>query len=147
MPLIPLFTKAELKAGFGLILPSASAAETADEWWDQFADEVDDRGYFLYDQDPQSPALRPDNALADGSRYQAPEKREAQERLLWGGMTIADRRELLLRFSSFHFRLLALLSPDLFERMRLAEDLSVATAERGREQMKRIVAAIRAGQR
>jgi hypothetical protein len=147
MPPLPLFTKAELQAGFALILPAASATEAAEEWWALFADEVDDRGYFLFDQDPTSPAHRSNNALALAGRQQTDAQRDAQERALWGGMSVAERRELLIRFSSFHFRLLGLVSDDLFDRMRLAEGLSLSAAEPARAQMRRIVAAIQAGQR
>jgi len=144
MPPLPLFTKPELQAGFGLILPPDAAAVAADEWWALFAEEVDERGYFLCSKYPQTHLP---SVFAVAGPQVTPAAREAQERAFWGGMSIGERRELLLRFSSFHFRLLGLVSDDLFERMRTAEGLSPQAAERGRAQMKGIVAAIQAGQR
>jgi len=69
-------------------------------------------------------------------------ERRAQERAFWGSMTIEERTELLMRFSSFHFGLLSLVSDDLHERMRAAQGLTHEQADNGRAQMRRIVAAI-----
>jgi hypothetical protein len=72
------------------------------------------------------------------------EDQELQEREFWGGMSERDRIELLMRFSSFHFGLVALVSESLAERMRVAEGLTPEQAERRRMQMRRIVRAIAA---
>ena len=146
MPSVPLFTKAELQAAFALILPPKAAAETAEEWWDSFADEVDAQGRLLREDYRVSHPIQPTDGLVGASRRQTPAEVEAQERLLWSGMTSADRKGLLLRFSNFHMRLAGLVSDELFERMRVAEGISLEVAERGRSQMRRIVAAIQAGQ-
>jgi hypothetical protein len=42
MVAVPLFTRSELQAAFGLILPATTAEDAADRWWEQFADEVDE---------------------------------------------------------------------------------------------------------
>jgi hypothetical protein len=145
MPLVPLFTKAELQAAFTQILPPGPAAAAATDWWGMFAAEVDADGRFLYNHDPTSPTLRPTNALAVAGPPVSPAEQERRERRFWGGMSIEERREFLLRFSNFHMRLVGLLTEELFERMRLAEGLSPESAERGRTQMRRIVTAIQAG--
>ena len=147
MPSVPLFTKAELEAAFALILPPKAAAETAEEWWDSFADQIDAQGRWLLKDHLVSRPNQPPDGLVVAGRRQTPAEVEAHERLLWSGMTIADRKGLLLRFSNFHMRLAGLVSDELFERMRVAEGISLEVAERGRSQMRRIIAAIQAGQR
>jgi hypothetical protein len=139
---VALYTKDELQAAFALILPPGPAKAAADEWWAAFADNVNERGYWVYETNRGSPSLAPTNALAVGTRRLTPEEERAQDRQFWGRMSIEERRELLLRFSSFHLRLVGLLSDELFERMRKAEGLTPEQAETGRAQMERIVAAI-----
>jgi predicted Fe-S protein YdhL (DUF1289 family) len=147
MTAIPLFTQSELSQAFTFILPTKVAEELAERWWAEFADETDDRGYFLYEGPAERlgiPATEPQVVAAAGPLLPEAE-RFAQERAFWGSMTIAERVELLMRFSSFHFGLLSLVSPALHERLRAARKLSAEQADNGRAQMRRIVAAMRAG--
>jgi hypothetical protein len=58
-------------------------------------------------------------------------------------MSVEERLELLMRFSSFHFGLVGLISDDLYHRMREAQGLTPEQADVQRAQMRRIVAAIR----
>jgi len=57
-------------------------------------------------------------------------------------MSVEERLELLMRFSSFHFGLVGLVSDELHERMRAAQGLTPEQADVQRTQMRRIVAAI-----
>jgi hypothetical protein len=59
-------------------------------------------------------------------------------------MSVEQRLELLMRFSSFHFGLVSLVSDELHERMRRAEGLTRKQADNRGAQMRRIVAAIQA---
>lgn len=47
-------------------------------------------------------------------------ERQASEREFWGSISLEERIEYLMRFSSFHFGLLGLVSDALHERMRIA---------------------------
>jgi hypothetical protein len=140
VPAIPLFTRSELEAAFRLILPAEDAGVTAAHWWDQFADEVDDRGYFL-SKDRAGLPRSPPQVVAVDSPLPESEQRE-RERLFWGSMSTEERIEILMRFSSFHLGLLGLVSDDLHERMRQAEGLTAEQAETRRAQMRGILAAI-----
>jgi hypothetical protein len=141
---VPLFTRSELQAAFGLILPATTAQDAAEQWWEQFADEVDAEGRYLY-QDPLVAAgidpIAP-QVIATTKALSSAEQRR-NEQLFWGGMSVEDRLELLMRFSSFHFGLVGLISDDLYHRMREAQGLTPEQADVQREQMRHIVAAIR----
>jgi hypothetical protein len=142
MPAVPLFTLPEIEAAFGLILPPIVATEAARQWWEQFADEVDERGYFLHEDplaaDPQ--LNRPRGHVIASSLPESEQQR--QEQLFWSSMSVEERLELLMRFSSLHFGLVGLVSEELHERMRKAEGLTREQADRWRAQIRRIVAAI-----
>ena len=60
-----------------------------------------------------------------------------------GGISVEERLELLMRFSSFHFALVGLISDDMHQRMREAQGLTPEQADVQRAQMRRIVADIR----
>jgi hypothetical protein len=144
MTAIPLFTQPELEAAFALILPTKAAGATARRWWRDFATKVDERGYFLSDDQVTTPGLPQNTPQVVGVHGRMSEKeRSAQERVFWSSISVDERVDLLMRFSSFHFALLALVSEDLYERMRLARKASIEQAATSRAQMRRIVAAIR----
>jgi hypothetical protein len=107
-----------------------------------FADEVDERGFFLYAELELESGLRRLEGVAHAGPELSPEDQDRQARVFWGGMSERDRIELLMRFSSFHFGLVALVSESLGERMRIAEGLTPEQAERRRMQMQRIVRAL-----
>jgi hypothetical protein len=149
MAAIPQFKLSELEAAFALLLPPATAAECASGWFAQFAgDDVDKDGYFLYedrhhaagvdDGEPDVLAVR-EEAVTDAERPRA-------MRGSGQGLSVADRVDLLMRFSDLHFALVALVSDEAAERLRVAAALTPAQAARGREQMRRAVAAVRASQ-
>ncbi|HEV7366816.1 MAG TPA: hypothetical protein VGN76_13290 [Gemmatimonadales bacterium] len=136
---VPLFTQPEIEAAFGLILPPEVATRAARVWWEQFASEVDERGYFLYED--HLAGIKGAHGLAIASPLPESEQR-SQERLFWGSTPVEERLEYLMRFSSFHIGLVGLVSEELHERMRTAEGLTLEGADRRRAQMRRIVDAI-----
>jgi hypothetical protein len=69
-------------------------------------------------------------------------EREASEQRFWAGLSVEDRVELVMRFSDLHFALVALVSDEAAERLRLAAGLTPAQAARRREQMRRAVSAV-----
>jgi hypothetical protein len=142
MPAVPLVTRPEIEAAFSLILPPNVASAAARQWWEEFAGEVDERGYFLY-EDPlvADPQLNGPQGLVIASSLPESEQ-QIQEQLFWSSMSVEQRVEFLMRFSSFHFGLVSLVSEELYERMRTAEGLTREQADRRRAQMRRIVAAI-----
>jgi len=144
MPPIALFNQAELEAAFRLMLPPEVAASTADRWFNEIAGEVDANGYFLYEDWHEKVGLSPGHpdALMVQTRHVSDEERRARERAYWATQSVEDLVEWLMRFSGLHFALVALVSEELFERMRLAEGLTLEQAERSRVQMRNIVAAI-----
>jgi hypothetical protein len=71
------------------------------------------------------------------------DRRAEGERRFWAGLSVADRVDLVMRFSDLHFALLALVSDELADRMRVASGLTAAQAARSRAQMARAVAAVR----
>lgn len=139
MPAVPLFTRSEIEAAFGLLLPPQVAAAAARQWWEQFADEVDEHGYFLY-EDPLVGLNRPTGHAIASPLPESEQQR--QEQLFWSSMSVEQRLELLMRFSNFHFGLVSLVSDELHERMRRAEGLTRKQAGNRGAQMRRIVAAI-----
>jgi hypothetical protein len=108
-----------------------------------FADDVDQDGYFLY-EDPVSSGLVPKGlqVVAAGPAIPEPQRLD-NERRFWGAMSQPERREVLLRFSSFHLGLLALVSPELRERVRIAQGWTPAQMQHNQDQMARIVAALK----
>ena len=140
-----LFKRSELEAAFALILPPATAAECAARWFSEIAgDDVDEGGYFLC-QDWQAQGGMGDDgpdllAVQDAAVSQT--EREASEQRFWAGLSVEDRVELVMRFSDLHFALVALVSDEAAERLRLAAGLTPAQAARRREQMRRAVSAV-----
>src|SRR5262245_45999120 len=125
MPAIPLFLRSELEAAFGQILPPAVAKDAAARWWDRFADLVDAKGYFLYEDPLEAAGIdhgAPRAIVEHGAATNGEQRR--RDKLFWGGMSIEERLEILMRFSSFHFGLIGLLSDELHERMRTAQGMT-----------------------
>jgi len=145
VPQTALFTRGELEAAFALIFTEReTAAQVAATWFERFADEVDADGRFLYEdwhEETQVANTTPD-VVAAGPALDTAEAR-AHEAAYFSGWSDEEKAEFVLSFSDFHFALVGLVSPELFERMRRARGRTVAQAERGRTQMARIVTALR----
>ena len=141
MPATSLFTRDELAAAFGLLLPPELAGRWADEWFERFVDEddLDAAGRFVYrplDEEEEPPAV------GDESIYDSPlPDRTGYE--YFRDKSDDDVGEYLMSFSDFHLSLVSLVSPELFERVRKARGDSPARADRQRRQMRRIIAAMR----
>ena len=146
---IPLFKLSELEAAFALLLPPATAAECASGWFAQFAgDDVDKDGYFLYEDRHRAAGVddgEPD-VLAVREETVTDAERAASEERLWAGSVSRGQGRLAHALSDLHFALVALVSDEAAERLRVAAALTPAQAARGREQMRRAVAAVRASQ-
>jgi|SRR5437870_4577613 len=144
---LPIFTRDELAAAFRLVLPPDVADRCARQWFDQFASgSVDQRGYFLYeewwDRSGAPTGLAQGLAVQIGSVTDA--ERDAHERKVFGSMTLADRINLLMRFSDFNLNLVALVSDDVKRRVQAAIGASNGQMERRLTQMRRIVKAFSA---
>jgi hypothetical protein len=144
---LPLFTRDELAAAFRLVLPPDVADRCAREWFDQCASEsVDQRGYFLYKEwwDQSGAPAAPARGLVVQTASVTDAERDAHERKFFGSMTLADRIDLLMRFSDFHLNLVALVSDDVKRRVQAAIRASDGQMERRVTQMRRIVRAFSA---
>jgi hypothetical protein len=144
---VPIFTCDELAAAFRLVLPPDVAERCARQWFDQFASEsMDQRGTFLYKEWWDQPGAP--RGLAEGLVVQTGSftetERDGHERKVLGSMTVADRINLLMRFSDFHLNLVALVSEDVKRRVQVALGASDAQMERRLTQMRRIVKAFSA---
>jgi hypothetical protein len=88
MALAPLFTQPELEAAFALVLPAKAAKATARRWWREFASEVDERGYFVYDEPLEKLGLPHTVPQVVARRGQMSQSKEAgQERAFWSSIT------------------------------------------------------------
>lgn len=146
-PRIPLFNRDELTAAFALIFRDPAVAhQVAGRWFEEMAgDDVDAEGRFLYrdwHEEAGMPLGEPDAFGAGSHPYDTPEAHEA-EAASFRGWSDERKSELVLSFSSFHFDLVALVSPELFERMRAASGMTAEQAEVSRAQMERIARALR----
>lgn len=147
MPLVtPLCNVSELGQAFGLLMPSADAERWAKEWFARFADveDTDADGRYLYsewwkpvddaDDEPQamiSGCAGPDAA----SRTLAQQLRE---------MSREELGDFLMSFSSFHLKLLSLVSPELSEKVRVIERWTPEEAELSRSWMRQVLNQYRA---
>jgi hypothetical protein len=131
-----------------LILPPETATTCAARWFAKIAgDDVDADGYFLYEDghsETENEDSEPD-AVAFQIRVISAEERVESEGRFWSALSVQDRVDLVMRFSDLHLALVALVSDDAAERLRVAAGLTPAQAAIGREQMTRAVAAVRAG--
>lgn len=147
MPPVPLFTRDELSAAFALLFTDQDVAgRIATQWWVEIAtDDVDANGYFFHrdwtDAPPPAPTLADGLVLAQ--RSERTESVEAARQRFWGGWTDERKAEYLLRLSDFHLALVALVSPELFERMRLARHMTPDAAARSRDHLSSIVKTLR----
>ena len=144
MPPVALFNLSELEAAFRFLLPPTVASQAARRWFEMRAGELDSNGYFVYQDWHEEAGIPPGapDAIMVQTRDVPETERESSERRWWASRSVDDVVDHLLGFSSLHFRLVALVSEDLFERMRLAEGLTLDQAERGRKQMRNIVAGV-----
>jgi hypothetical protein len=139
----PLFTHEELVAAFTLLLPEQDARSMAARWWEMFADEVDASGRYVYFQrwgEPRPPEAG--DELEDAPEWHTPERIRDDEALLsgWGER---DAEGWLLGLRDLHLALLAILSDELYRRMRAARQISPRGAARSRLQLTRAVRAYR----
>ena len=82
---VPLFTRFEMQAAFGLILPATTARAAAEQWWEQFADDVDQAGRYLYEDPLMAAGITPAaQGIATAGTLSSAEQRN-QEELFWGG--------------------------------------------------------------
>jgi hypothetical protein len=145
--LIPLFTRDELSAAFALVFTDRRVAERlAARWFVEIAaDDVDANGYFSHPDWTDEPP--PGRAAADGLVIAGPgeadESLAAAHQRYWGGWSNERKAEFLLRLSEFHLALVALVSPQLFERMRLARHMSPGAAARSRGHLTAVVRTLR----
>jgi hypothetical protein len=147
LPPIPPFTRNELSAAFALVVADPHIADRlAIQWFDEIAGaDVDSNGRFFHRDWTIESVATPVAAnglvvVGSGGAYEAPA--EAQQRY-WAGWTVDRKSEYLLRLSDFHLALVARVSAELFERMRLARRLTGDTAARSREQLQAIARALR----
>jgi hypothetical protein len=148
MTLAPLFTVDELTAAFGHVLPTVAARQWAVEWFVRFTDEtcIDEDGYFLYEDvraslynSPEFAAYLPEISAGANRELSSEEPHYP----LLRGMTEVEKGEFLMSFSDFNLNLLAMVSPELFERVRAVTGDPVEVAQKKRRQMLRIVEEMR----
>jgi hypothetical protein len=146
MPKMPLFTEAELATAFQWLLPDALASQAAHEWFEQFADERDEEGHFLYQDWREFAGLPVDapSALAAAPRDGPDAERAQHELAYFAGMSTPTRLEVLMHFSDFHLNLVSLVSPAVAERIRQGCGLTVEQLQARQIQMRRIVTAMEA---
>jgi hypothetical protein len=144
----PLWTAAELGLAFALLLPEAEARALAAEWFADFAGkpgDIDADGRYVYPRPwggPRSPA--PGDDEEDAPEWHAPEQ-VRQDEALFAGWSDAEAVEWLgPRLADIHLALAALISDELYERMRAARFMSRRSAARNRLQLTRAVRAYRA---
>ena len=144
---VPIFTCDELAAAFRLVLPPDVAERCARQWFDQFASEsMDQRGKFVYKEwwdQPRAPRGLAEGLVVQNGSFRETE-RDGHERKFFGSMSVADRINLLMRFSDFHLNLVALVSEDVKRRVQAALGASDEQMERRLTQMRRIVDAFSA---
>lgn len=138
----PLFTRDELSDGFALLVSPARADELATRWFELFADEVDERGRFVYGEAWGSPQPRSLSVARDPEEQSSAESIERDE-ALFRHFDDAVAEDWLMRLGDLHLALVALVNDDLFERMSRARDMSEAAAARNRLQLQRAVRAYR----
>ena len=143
----PLWTAAELGAAFALLLPETEARALAAEWFADFAGEpgdVDADGRYVHPGPwggPRSPA--PGDDEEDDPEWHAPEQ-VRQDEALFARWSDAETVEWLgPRLGDIHLALAALVSDELYERMRAARFMSRRGAARNRLQLTRAVRAYR----
>lgn len=129
------------------MVPADVAERTASRWFSEFAlGKVDADGCFVWDgtafAGEDAPGDASLNALIVTDPGLSRTDRELAERAFWAGLSVRERVELLMQFSALHFSLLALVSDELFERMRTARGLTREQAEHNREQTRRAVAVV-----
>lgn len=140
MSLSPVFSMHELAAAFNLLLPEKDARKTAERWFATIAstDEIDTTGNFLAEEaDWRQPFDSPANVVAVGVAEQRSPTTGGYEKLR--DQSVQDRADFLLRLSSFHLRLVMLVSDEAFDRIAAFLAYDTERAERARAQMELIV--------
>jgi hypothetical protein len=143
----PLWTAAELEAAFALLLPEAEARVLAAEWFASFAGEpgdVDADGRYVYPRPwghVRPPAPGDDDE--DAPEWHTPEQVRRDEALFASWSDAETVSWLGPRLDDTHLSLAALISDELYERMRAARFMSRRSAARNRLQLTRAVRAYR----
>ena len=140
---IPLFTREELTRAFALILPPDAAARYAGRWFDECADEVDERGRYLWEAWRWPTTEEEWRALGLAHSSRDPDEVHTGGYEMFRGRPVDEKGEFLLRFSDFHLNLVSLVSADLARTIREARGDSAEQATRSRRQMEAIVAVMR----
>ncbi len=141
-PPIPLFTESELASAFSYLLAAPVARRVAREWFEMNASEHSDDSHFMYEpfQLGDASASKP-AALASGpSHDESVESIARSEAAFWNGLSEAERIDMICpRFTGIHFDLVAQLSEEHAERMRLALRDSPEDAALRRQIVRRVL--------
>jgi len=142
VPLVtPLCNVSELGQAFGLLMPRADAERWARTWFERFAadEDVDGDGRYLYSEWWKSDADGSDEPQAMISGCAGP---DAAARALvehFRQQSTEELGESLMSFSGLHLKLLSLVSPELFDRVRAIERRAPEEAVMAREWMRQVV--------
>ena len=142
MPSTLSFSRDELAAAFALLLPAKKAELLADEWFETIAGSDAD-GLYVHPSTWGSPReVEPQASVDVPPEWSAPDVIRRDESLF---LTRSEEevRDLLLRLGDTHLALLAVVSEDLYERMRQARFMTNEGAARNRLQAIRAVRAYR----
>jgi hypothetical protein len=143
----PLWTAAELGTAFALLLPEAEARALAAEWFADFAgeaDRIDVEGRYLYPGSwggPHPPT--PGDDEEDAPEWHTSEQVRKDQTLFAGWSDAETVTWLGPRLADIHLSLAALVSDELYERMRIVRFMSRRQAARNRLQLTRAVRAHR----
>ena len=139
---VPLFSRTELTAAFALLAPPEEAGRLAARWFAEFADATDEFDRYVLaggwgDEAPLAPGEDPTDQCPPELQGEA--DRRAAGAVLFRNMGPADLESILLGLGDLHLALLAVVSEENFERMRLVRRMSRRGAERNRLQIRRTV--------
>jgi hypothetical protein len=144
MAAVALFTVDDLALAFGMIVSAPTATEWAAEWFRQYADRIDAAGFFVYEPwwtDEGGPPPDARAGLAGGSLRHPANGAPSYAGLR--GWSKEKKFEFLMRFSDVHLDLLTLVSAELSARIREIRRDSESAAARRRENVLRLVEALR----
>lgn len=140
-----LFSRDELAAAFALLLPRPRAEALATRWFEHSADEIDQHGRYLYPgpwNRPGGSSIPAPAGTPSGTDWDSPAWVAFDERT-FAYMDEDDAEECFMALSDLHLALVALVSEELYQRMRIARGATEAQAARRRLQMIRAVRAYR----
>jgi hypothetical protein len=138
-----LFTREELAAAFALLMPPGEADTLSRKWFDEFAEATDNTGRYVYpsawgERKPIEPRAR----VAHLPEWDTA-KTIARHEALFAQREPDELEQMFMRLSDLHLALVALVSDELFERMRQVRFLTNVSVARNRLQLLRAVRAYR----